>query len=146
MKILFDTNIILDVFLNRKPFEATAIRLFSAVENKVIQGYLCSTTITTLDYLLSKSIGRVNSKHAIVSVLDLFNITEVNYRTLKAAVDSDFSDFEDAVLYFSGYDAGVDGVVTRNTNDFTAAQLPIYKPDDLWALIQSSTSFRFKDQ
>lgn len=143
MKILFDTNIILDVFLNRKPFEATAIRLFSAVENKVIQGYLCSTTITTLDYLLSKSIGRVNSKHAIVSVLDLFNITEVNYRTLKAAVDSDF---EDAVLYFSGYDAGVDGVVTRNTNDFTAAQLPIYKPDDLWALIQSSTSFRFKDQ
>jgi predicted nucleic acid-binding protein len=125
LKILFDTNIILDVFLNRKPFEATAICLFSAVENKVIQGYLCSTTITTLDYLLSKSIGKVNSKHAIVSVLDLFNITEVNYRTLKAAVDSDFSDFEDAVLYFSGYDAGVDGVVTRNTNDFTAAQLPI---------------------
>ena len=146
MKILFDTNIILDVLLSRKPFEETAIRLFSAVENNIIQGYLCSTTITTLDYLLSKSIGRVNSKHAIVSVLDLFNITEVNYRTLKAAVDSDFSDFEDAVLYFSGYDAGVDGVVTRNTNDFTAAQLPIYKPDDLLALVQSSTSFRFKDQ
>jgi len=101
LKILFDTNIILDVLLSRKPFEETAIRLFSAVENNIIQGYLCSTTITTLDYLLSKSIGRDNSKHAIVSVLDLFNITEVNYRTLKAAVDSDFSDFEDAVLYFS---------------------------------------------
>jgi predicted nucleic acid-binding protein len=143
LKILFDTNIILDVLLNRKPFEETAIRLFSAVENNIIQGYLCSTTITTLDYLLSKSIGRDNSKHAIVSVLDLFNITEVNYRTLKAAVDSDFSDFEDAVLYFSGYDAGVDGIVTRNTNDFTAAQLPIYKPDDLWALIKLSPTFKF---
>jgi len=142
LKILFDTNIILDVFLNRKPFEETAIRLFSAVENNIIQGYLCSTTITTLDYLLSKSIGRDNSKHAIVSVLDMFNITEVNYRTLKAAVDSDFSDFEDAVLYFSGYDAGVDGIVTRNTNDFTSAQLPIYKPDDLWALIKSSPTFK----
>jgi predicted nucleic acid-binding protein len=142
LKILFDTNIILDVLLNRKPFEETAIRLFSAVENNIMQGYLCSTTITTLDYLLSKSIGRDNAKHAIVSLLDLFNITEVNYRTLKAAVDSDFSDFEDAVLYFSGYDAGVDGIVTRNTNDFTAAQLPIYKPDDLWALIKSSPTFR----
>jgi predicted nucleic acid-binding protein len=142
LKILFDTNIILDVFLNRKPFEETAIRLFSAVENNIIQGYLCSTTITTLDYLLNKSIGRDNSKHAIVSVLDMFNITEVNYRTLKAAVDSDFSDFEDAVLYFSGYDASVDGIVTRNTNDFTAAQLPIYKPDDLWALIKSAPTFK----
>ena len=142
MKILFDTNIILDVFLNRKPFVGTAIRLFSAVENNIIQGYLCSTTITTLDYLLNKSIGKDNSKHAIVSVLDMFNITEVNYRTLKAAVDSDFSDFEDAVLYFSGYDAGIDGIVTRNTNDFTAAQLPIYKPDDLWGLIKSSPTFK----
>jgi len=142
LKILFDTNIILDVFLNRKPFVGTAIRLFSAVENNIIQGYLCSTTITTLDYLLNKSIGKDNSKHAIVSVLDMFNITEVNYRTLKAAVDSDFSDFEDAVLYFSGYDAGIDGIVTRNTNDFTAAQLPIYKPDDLWGLIKSSPTFK----
>jgi predicted nucleic acid-binding protein len=104
---LFDTNIILDVLLNRKPFEATAIRLFSAVEKNIIQGYLCSTTITTLDYLLSKSLGKANSKQAILSTLEMFNITEVNYRTLKAAVDSDFSDFEDAVLYFSGYDAGV---------------------------------------
>ena len=135
MKILFDTNIILDVFLNRKPFEATAICLFSAVENKVIQGYLCSTTITTLDYLLSKSIGSVNSKHAIVSVLDLFNITEVNYRTLKAAVDSDFSDFEDAVLYQAGVQVGVDGFVTRNIKDFALAERSIYTPSELCGII-----------
>lgn len=54
-----------------------------------------------------------------------------------AAVGSDFSDFEDAVLYFSGHDAGIDGIVTRNTGDFTVAQLPIYQPDALWALVQT---------
>jgi len=137
LKILFDTNILLDVFLDRKPFEATAIRLLGAVENKIIQGYLCATTITTLDYLLTKSVGKVKAKRAILTLLDLFTIAEVNCRTLKAAVESDFLDFEDAVLYFSGYEAGVDGIVTRNGDDFKTAQLPIHQPDALWHLINS---------
>ena len=65
---------------------------------------------------------------------------------LESALDSNFNDFEDAVIYYSGNDSGVNGIVTRNTGDFKPAQLPIYQPDDLWALIKTSTSFRFQDQ
>lgn len=50
---MFDTNIILDVLLNRTPYADTAIDLFSAAEDKIIQGYLCATTITTIDYLIT---------------------------------------------------------------------------------------------
>ena len=56
MKIVFDTNIVLDVLLEREPFASLSINLFNAVEQQVIQGYLCATTITTIDYLLSKSL------------------------------------------------------------------------------------------
>jgi predicted nucleic acid-binding protein len=47
MKILFDTNIVLDVLLNRAPHATAAIQIFSAVENKIIEGVLCATTITS---------------------------------------------------------------------------------------------------
>lgn len=138
MKVLFDTNVILDVLLKREPHAEFAIKLLSAVENKTIQGYLCATTVTTIDYLLAKTIGKQLAKEHVASLLSLFLIAEVNDKTLKAALDSDFDDFEDAVLYYAGQNVNIDCVVTRNYEDFTAAQLPIHKPQELWSLILSN--------
>ncbi|QPK62902.1 PIN domain-containing protein [Methylomonas sp. LL1] len=131
MKILFDTNIILDVLLDRQPHSIAAIELMSSVENKIIDGVLCATTITTIDYLVTKSKGKAASKNAISCLLDLFAVSEVNTVTLRSAINSEFSDFEDAVLYYSGEVFGVDAFVTRNTNDFKLAKLPIYSPIEL---------------
>jgi predicted nucleic acid-binding protein len=136
MKILFDTNIILDVLLDRKPHSSAAIQLLSAVENKIIHGALCATTITTIDYLITKSKGRAASKDAISCLLDLFEIAEVNTATIRSALDSEFTDFEDAVLYFSGVAIAVDGVVTRNIHDFNLATLPIHSPCELLSKIK----------
>lgn len=72
MKILFDTNVVLDVLLNRVPHSGVAIELFSAVERKNIQGFLCATTITTVDYLATKAIGRAEAKEAIRYAEDRF--------------------------------------------------------------------------
>jgi predicted nucleic acid-binding protein len=139
LKILFDTNVVLDVLLNREPHAIDGIKLFSAVENKIIQGFLCATTITTIDYLCTKAIGRKPAKQAINALLELFSIAEVNRKVLVAAIESDFSDFEDAVLYQAGVYGGVDGFVTRNIKDFALAEHPIYAPSELCGIIQSSS-------
>ena len=131
MKVLFDTNIVLDVLFNREPYSDNAIALFDAVETKRIQGYLCATTITTIDYLATKSLGKAGSKIAITKLLELFIIAEVNRRTLTAALLADFSDFKDAVLFHAGLDAGIDCVVTRNSKDFKTTERPIYSPNQL---------------
>jgi predicted nucleic acid-binding protein len=135
MKVLFDTNVVLDVLLNREPYAEVAIALFSAVEAQKIQGFLCATTITTVDYLATKVIGRVSAKVAVAGLLELFAIAEVNQATLQAALSSDFADFEDAVLYYAGSYAGVDGFVTRNGKDFKLAAHPIYTPPELLKII-----------
>jgi hypothetical protein len=109
--------------------------LFTGVENKIIQGYLCATTITTIDYLCTKVIGRKPARQAISALLALFSIADVNRKTLVAAIESDFSDFEDAVLYQAGVQVGVDGFVTRNIKDFTLAERSIYTPSELCGII-----------
>jgi len=139
LKILFDTNVILDVLLNRKPFVELSANLVSSVENKTIEGYLCATTITTLDYLISKSRNRETAKIEIQKLLTLFQIADVNSTVLSMAINSGFTDFEDAVQYFSGKCSNVDGLVSRNTKDYKKAILPIYTPDELWSIISTHT-------
>ena len=135
MKIVFDTNVVLDVLLIREPYAQMSMNLFDAVVSKDIEGYLCATTVTTIDYLVSKCLGKPKAKDLVTGLLDLFAIAEVNEAVLTQAINSDFHDFEDAVLYQAGSNAGVDGFVTRNGKDFKMAKLPIYQPDELARLI-----------
>ncbi len=70
MKVLFDTNIILDVLLDREPFSEPAAHLMCKVEKSEIQVFLCATTITTIYYLISKILGNNAAKktYKIVNV------------------------------------------------------------------------------
>jgi len=137
LKIVFDTNIILDVLLIREPYAQLSMNLFDAVVSQKIEGYLCATTITAIDYLVSKQHGKQKTRALIAGLLDLFRVAEVNQFILEQASISDFSDFEDAVLYQSGVFIKADGFVTRNIKDFKMAALPIYSPEALVPLIQT---------
>lgn len=138
MKILFDTNVILDVLLARKEFVLISASLLGMVEQNKIEGSICATTITTLDYLISKTLGKKHARTEIKKLLKLFEIAEVNHNVLELSADSRFSDFEDAVQYYAGECSGADGLVTRNTKDYKNVELPIYTPEELWGIISAS--------
>lgn len=138
MKILFDTNIVLDLMLDRKPFSISAAHLFSKVENGQLTGFLGATTITTIFYIASKSIGKIQAQDEIHKLLVLFDIAPVNRVVLENALKSGISDFEDAVLYESAKFVNATGIVTRNTSDFKGVILKIYTPEDLLFELQNS--------
>ena len=135
MKILFDINIILDLLLPRKPYLYNAVKLVSAVENSVIDGYLCATSVTTIQYLVQKTLGRSESRRMDKKLLSIFTISQVNKITLERALDSNLGDFEDAVMNESAISSGLDGIVTRNLKDFKKSKLSIYGPDELTAIL-----------
>ena len=113
------------------------IDLVGMVENKKIVGYLCATTITTLDYLISKALTKKQAKIEIGKLLKIFRIAEVNAKVLALSIHSKFPDFEDAVQYYSGECHEADGIVTRNIKDFRSATLPVYSPSELWGIVTS---------
>jgi predicted nucleic acid-binding protein len=131
VKILFDTNCILDLLLDREPFVDSVAQLFSRVERGDLRGYLCATTITTLYYLASKTVGRKKAQKEIQKLLILFEIAPVNRPVLQAALQSGFSDFEDGVIHESAGLIGADGIVTRDPKGFKKAGIRIYSPDEL---------------
>ncbi len=126
MKVLFDTNIVLDVLLDRKPFSEVASGLFSHVESGDLAGSVCATTITTIHYLATKAVGARMAKEHVEKILQLFEVTPVNRLVLETALAGRVSDFEDGVIVASAHHAGMDAVVTRNVRDFKNSLLPVY--------------------
>ena len=138
MKILFDTNVILDVMLLRYPFYKAATLLMAKVEQKKMEGTICSTTVTTIHYLVSKVKGPVEAKRLVKSLLQIFDVSPVDKPTLESALTSNFKDYEDAVLYESALRSGLDGIVTRDRKGFIEAQITVYDPEELLKLFISS--------
>ncbi len=136
MKVLFDTNVILDVLLDREPFADDASYLLSKVERSELIGFACATTITTIHYLTAKALGVSDACRHIDSLLSLFVIAPVNRSVLENAARSKFDDFEDAVLHASALNAGAQYIVTRNSSDFKKSRLPVLEPGELVNMIE----------
>lgn len=126
MKILLDTNIVLDVLMDRLPYSDAAVELFSQVENGTVTGCLCGTTITTVFYLIAKAVGAAKAKEEIKKLLALFAVAPVNKHILESALLLDFNDFEDAVIHEAAFNVGVDAIVTRNLKDFKKSRVSVY--------------------
>ena len=137
MRILFDTNIILDELLIRQPFALPAAQLMAAVERQQITGFLAGTTITTIHYVAARAVGTQQSHREITRLLLLFNIAPVTHQVLASALSLPFRDFEDAVIHEAARLADADGIVTRDSADFGQATLPVYTPEALLTLLKT---------
>jgi predicted nucleic acid-binding protein len=133
LKVIIDTNIILDVLLERAPFYKPAVEIFCLIEDLKIEAFICATTVTTIDYLLTKSLPVKKARTALSHIISLFEIAPVNRSVIERALKSRIVDFEDAVLEESGKMAGADCIITRNVKDFKYASIKVCDPVEFLA-------------
>jgi predicted nucleic acid-binding protein len=135
MKVLLDTNIVLDVLLDRKPHSINSAEVFRCIEQGRIEGLLCATTITTLDYLLSQKMKRSESRKLLNQLLKLFEVAAVSRAVIEDALVSRMDDFEDAVLDHAAQNSGADVLITRNAKDFARGKSKVMDPKQFLVLI-----------
>ena len=144
MRVLLDTNVVLDLLLDRRPFAEAATRIFALVEESRIEGFLCATTVTTVDYLLGQSLAPAKAHDALKKLLDLFEIAPVNRPVLEQALRSEISDFEAGELEQAGRLVAVDAITTRNIKDFKKSTVPIFDPAELLSVVETMESANIK--
>jgi predicted nucleic acid-binding protein len=135
MKILIDSNVVLDLLLERGAFYDPALRVFSLSKGS-FRLFVSASTITDIYYIVrnlkkSKEIALESLKNLLAMV----DVAAVTGDEIRQAVNLDWSDFEDAVQYAVGESIAVDYIVTRNKNDFASAVLPVVSPDEFLALL-----------
>ena len=139
MRVLLDTNIILDHLLEREPFVGDAKALLEKIESKQIEGFVTATTVTDIFYIAKKSKGAALSKQYIRELLTLVEVSAVNRGILEAALASNSDDFEDAVQLACAVSEGLDAIVTRNMQGFLDAAVEILTAGELLTRLSSQT-------
>ncbi|MBI4985379.1 MAG: PIN domain-containing protein [Rhodocyclales bacterium] len=134
MSVVFDTNVVLDLLLDRAPHATAAVDLFNRVERGELRALLCATTLTTLHYLAAKAVGAEQAKAQVAALLTLFEVAPVTRAVLDQALANGMPDFEDAVLAEAGRQAGATAIITRNVRDFRGGPLRVYTPQQWLAL------------
>ena len=132
MRVLVDTNIILDDFLEREPFVEDATALMEAIESERIVGYVTATTLTNIFYIARRQTRSVElARQAVSETLTLMEVCLVDRVILDAAFSSNLRDFEDAVQLACAMASRLDAIITRNAQDFAGATLPILSASEL---------------
>jgi len=137
MKVLFDTNVVLDLLLDRVPHAQTAAVLFSHVESGRSSGCVVATTITTVHYFVEKYRAKQTARTAIRDIISIVDVAQVDRLVIDKAIVSSVTDFEDAVLDEAACRCGANAIITRNLRDFKRARVPAYEPEMFLAGLQT---------
>jgi len=133
LRVIVDTNVVLDVLLAREPFAAQAAHILALVEQSSIEASLCATTVTTIHYLLAQSLSANETRNAMRGLLDLFEIAPVNRPVIEQALQSKIAHFEDAVLEQAGRLVGAEAIITRSTRDLRRSSIKALEPQEFLA-------------
>ncbi len=131
MKVLIDTNIVLDLLLEREPFVEDATALFEMVEMIRIQGYIAATTVTNVFYIVRKAQGRDTALLSVSRILTGLELCCVDRLTIQQALITNLKDFEDGVQFACATLNRLDAIVTRDISDFSSVSLPVLSIQEL---------------
>jgi predicted nucleic acid-binding protein len=139
MKVLIDTNVVIDILLKRLPYYEDAILISILLEKGILEGYISASSITDIYYIINKEFkDKEKSLEKIKDLLDIVYIASVNEFNIYEAIDSDWDDFEDSLQYVVGKEIDVDYIVTRNVKDYETSLIKIIEPHMLLDIIENS--------
>lgn len=135
VRVLVDTNVVLDVLLDRRPHAGPASQVLSLVDSGRLEGAVTATAMTTIHYLVQRALGRRRADECVRRLLDMVAVAPVDAGVLLAAARTGFPDYEDAVVHAAALAWRADGIVTRDAGGFRKARLPVFEAPELWAAV-----------
>ena len=137
MKILTDTNVIIDALTSRKPWNESAEKIFLMAANHTIEMYITASSATDIYYLIRKYMHQTQKAKAVLERLfSLTGILEVTANDCLEALVSSIGDYEDAVMEKVASRNDMNYIVTRNIKDYQGGNTKIILPDDFVKLME----------
>ena len=141
MKLLIDTNVVLDVLLRREPFSKTAAEVLNLTQRDDVREYVSASAITDIYYIANKQMkDRDAVRDLLKRLLMVVSVVAVSEREIQNALNLAWGDFEDSVQYSVALLNEVDGIVTRNHSDYQEANMRIWLPEQALELFANEGS------
>ena len=131
MRILIDTNVILDILQKREPFFADSYRALRKAIESDSECLLSASAATDIFYMLRKALGSAQeAKEQIEQLAQLVSFADVQGMDIHTALMREMPDFEDAVVDAVAERNGASYILTRNIKDFAGSVVPSILPAD----------------
>ena len=135
MKVLIDSNVVLNKLLAQPIFFAGSDAIFKLAEIGQITGYVSASAITDIYYIARKSLGRTATLEALKKIFSVFQPATVTGDNIFKALVLEWSDFEDSVQFVVGESLSVNYIITRNNRDFSSSSIPAVTPEQFMQVI-----------
>lgn len=137
MRVIIDTNIVIDALTSRKPWNECAEEIFMIAANHIVDIYITASCATDIYYLVRKYLHSTEqAKQVMKRLYSLIGILPVTGDECVDALMSSVIDYEDAVVERTAVKAGVDYIITRNVKDYQQGSIRAILPDDFISLIK----------
>lgn len=130
MKILVDTNILLDVLIQRRPFFQDSARVWSLIHDGLFEGYVSAISVNNLYYIVRKLRDKETAEVFVDDLLRDFEVASLTKNILRQARTVAGKDYEDSIQYFSAIQEGCEILLTRNKKDFPSTGLQLLSPSE----------------
>ena len=141
MKLLIDTNVVLDVLLRREPFFRTAAEVLNLTQRDEVREYVSASAITDIYYIANKQMkDRDAVRNLLKRLLMVVSVAAVSEWEIQNALNLAWGDFEDSVQYSVVLLNEMDGIVTRNPSDYQEANMRIWLPEQALELFANEGS------
>lgn len=131
MKVLIDTNILLDVLCNRTEFAEVSAKVFKLCEVKKIDGYISALSIPNIVYIMRKELDAEKTRDVLEKLSLIFTIADLKADDIKKAAHMNFNDYEDALQSACASRIKADFIITRNIKDFINSRVTAITPSEL---------------
>lgn len=129
-KLFIDTDVIIDIAINRKPFSDSAAKLLSLIEAGKYNGYTSSNIFTNVYYIQRKLTNHQIAMTFLKKLRLVLTVLNVDDVIIQKALESDFDDFEDSIQYYTAIQNKIDFIITRNVTDYKKAIIPVHSPKE----------------
>ena len=137
-KIFLDTNIILDLLDQERPFSGESEVLFRLIDDGSLQAYFSESVITTTDYILTKKFANTKRIDILTDLLKMVTVIECSNSIVKSALLKNENDLEDAILYELALTEKLDYFITNDKQalkKLSTKKLPIVTTKDFLAIM-----------
>lgn len=139
MKVLLDTNVVLDAVAAREPWNSAAQKIVLLTAEGEIEGFITANCLTDIYYIARKSLSDIDAREALRSIFHVFGVVDLCGTDCQAALDLPMDDYEDAVATICARKAGVQSIVTRDEGFIkSASRPPAMLPQDFLKQFESS--------
>ena len=131
MKILMDTNVFLDIVLQRDHLVGYSTKIMDLVKNTSVAGFIPAQAIPTIYFVVKKYYSNSLALDFLKDITAICQVLPLTNDIIQSAFRLEFTDFEDALISETAHRENCNYIVTNNVKDFKKSTILAISPNQL---------------